>query len=353
MVEPTPGSRIEGRGKASRPMTLNLLGLGHFHPKNEITNQFLEDLDIGTNDQWIMERVGIRSRRTVMPLDYIRETRNAEPRAAAEAAEYSNAELGARAARLALERAGISASDVGLVVGGSCAPDTVSPAEACNLADLLEIEAPALDVNSACTSYLAGMHVLSSMKPEALPDHVLLVSMESMTRTVDYSDRASAVLWGDCGLAAVLSPRRPGRARIVTSTLESSPAGATKVLIPRQGFFEQEGRTVQMFAIRKTAFCYNRLRDEFENPERPLHFIGHQANLRMLESVCTRCEIPPDRHHSNAEWYGNTGASSSGSVMSQLWDKWRDDDDVAVVGVGSGLTWASYLARFGGGEAGC
>ena len=67
-------------------MSLNLLGLGHFHPENEITNQFLEDLDIGTNDEWILERTGIRSRRTALPLDYIRETRNKDPRAAVEAA---------------------------------------------------------------------------------------------------------------------------------------------------------------------------------------------------------------------------------------------------------------------------
>ena len=73
---------------------MNLLGIGHFHPENEITNAFLESLDIGTNDQWIMERVGIRSRRTVMPLDYIRETRNQDLRAAAEAAPYSSAEAG-------------------------------------------------------------------------------------------------------------------------------------------------------------------------------------------------------------------------------------------------------------------
>ena len=79
-------------------MTLHLLGTGHFHPENEITNAFLESLDIGTTDQWIMERVGIRSRRTTLPLDYIRETGNRDPRAALEAAVYSNAELGKRAA---------------------------------------------------------------------------------------------------------------------------------------------------------------------------------------------------------------------------------------------------------------
>jgi 3-oxoacyl-[acyl-carrier-protein] synthase-3 len=180
---------------------------------------------------------------------------------------------------------------------------------------------------------------------------VLLVAMESMTRTVDYSDRSAAVLWGDAGLAAVLSPRHPGRATIIASTLDSSPAGNDKVLIPREGYFAQEGRTVQMFAIKRTSLCYNHLRTEYEDPDRPLHFIGHQANLRMLESVCQRCDIAPDRHHSNAEWYGNTGAASSGSVLSQSWDKWRDEDDVAVVGVGSGLSWGSYFVRFGAGDA--
>jgi 3-oxoacyl-[acyl-carrier-protein] synthase-3 len=334
-------------------MTLNLLGLGHFNPENEITNAFLESLDIGTTDQWIMERVGIRSRRTVLPLDYIRETRNADTRAGGEAALYSNADLGAKAIELALERAGITAADIGMVVGGSCAPDTVSPAEACNIAAKAGIEAPSFDVNSACTSYLTGMHVLSMMRPEALPDYVLLVNTESMTRTIDYTDRSSAVLWGDGALAAVLSPRHTGRAQITGSIMDSSPAGAQKVLIPREGYFAQDGRTVQMFAIKKTSQFYTQLRDKHRQPERAFHFIGHQANLRMLESVCQRCDIAPENHHSNAEWYGNTGGASSGSVLSQNWDKWRDDDDVALVGVGSGLTWAGYVARFGDFEPAC
>ena len=101
-----------------------------------------------------------------------------------------------------------------------------------------------------------------------------------------------------------------------------------------------------MFAIKKTCLCLNRIKAGHEESARSLHFIGHQANLRMLETVCSRCEIPPERHHSNVEWFGNTGAASSGSVLSQNWDKWRAGDDVAVVGVGSGLTWASYVACF-------
>lgn len=325
--------------------------MGHFHPKNEITNLFLESLDIGTSDQWIMERVGIHSRRTALSLDYIRETKNRDPRAAFEAAEYSNAELGRRAANLALERAGVSPDDIGMVIGGGCAPDYAIPAESCRVADLLGIEAPAFDVMSACTSYFAGLRVLSMMDPAKLPPFVLLVSMEVMTRTVDYSDRSSAVLWGDAAVAAVFSTRERGRAQILGSELESNPRGQSKVVIPRLGHFRQDGRLVQMFAIKKTVSGYRKLRDEFEESGRNLHFIGHQANLRMLETVCRMCEIPPEQHHYNVDWYGNTGAASGTSVMSMNWEKWLPGDDIAAVGVGSGLTWGRYLVRFEAGGA--
>jgi len=325
---------------------LNLLGLGHFNPENEITNRFLEDLDIGTNDEWIMERTGIRSRRTALPLDYIRETRNADPRGAIEAAEISNAQMGARAAELALTRAGVAASEVGLMLGGGCAPDTVSPAEACNIAAELGVETASLDINSACSSFIAGVYLLSLMDPAKLPEIVLLVTAEPMTGTVDYDDRASAVLWGDGALAAVFSTKHRGRAELIGQTFTSDPGGHDKVVVPRIGHFRQEGRTVQTFAIRKTSDLFLASRENLRKEGRNFNFVGHQANLRMLESVCRRCEIPEELHHSNCEFFGNTAGASSGSVISQLWDKWKPQDDISVVGVGSGLSWGSYLMRF-------
>jgi len=329
-------------------VSLNLVGLGHFHPENEITNAFLESLDIGTTDEWILDRVGIRSRRTALPLDYIRDTKNCDPARAVEVAEYSQAQMGARAAQMALERAGVDANRVGLVIGGGCAPDTVTPADACNLSRELELSVPSLDMNSACTSFYAGIHMLSMMHPDRMPEYVLLVAMEGMTRTVDFSDRSSAVLWGDAAVAALISTRDEGRAQILGSTLDSDPGGADKVIVPRLGHFDQEGRTVQAFAIRKTSRNLVALRDSLADEDRRFHFIGHQANLRMLESVCKRCDIAPEQHHSNAEWFGNTGAASGASVLSQNWDKWKKEDDVAMVGVGAGLTWGSYMVRFRG-----
>ncbi|HZO13453.1 MAG TPA: hypothetical protein VFB62_09340, partial [Polyangiaceae bacterium] len=115
-------------------------GLGHFHPENEIDNRFLESLDIGTNDEWIVSRVGIHSRRTVLPLDYIRETKNRDLRAAEEAVLYTNAQSGAHAARMAIERAGISRSDIGMVVAGDCSPQTLIPSEAAAIAKELNLD---------------------------------------------------------------------------------------------------------------------------------------------------------------------------------------------------------------------
>lgn len=328
-------------------MGLFLHALGHAHPDAEISNAFLEALDIGTDDAWIRGRTGIRSRRTVLPLDYIRDTRNRDPRAALEAATVGNAELARRAAEAALARAGIGRGDVGMVLCGSSAGDTTTPAEACHVARALDLDVPALDVGSACTSFFAHLHLLAGMRPEALPGWVLLAVPETLTKTVDYTDRASAVLWGDAAVAAVVSLRHPGRARVLDTALHSDPSGADKVTVPRGGHFAQQGHAVQSFAIRRTATGLERLRRAHERDGRTLHFVGHQANLRMLEAVCRQCEVSPERHHANLEWYGNTGAAGAPSVLSMAWEKWGPDDDVAVAGVGAGLTWSSFLLRFG------
>lgn len=328
-------------------MSLYLHGLGHFHPKNEITNQFLTELDIGTNEAWIDERVGISSRRTVLPLDYIRETRNRNLMEAYEAAEYTHADTGSVAARMAIQRAGITADDVGMVIAGSSCPDHMSPADACMIAERLGIEAPAFDVNSACTSFHVAMYMLAMMQQENVPDFVLIVTPESLTTTVDYSDRSAAVLWGDGTTAAIVSARVPSHIEILGNVLESSPAGADKVTVPHFGHFGQEGRTVQMFAIKKTVRVLRKLQKAFRQDDRPFHFVGHQANLRMLETVCRQGDIADDRHHHTVVDYGNTGAAGAPGVVSMRWDAWKSGDDIALVGVGSGLTWSGYVMRFG------
>jgi 3-oxoacyl-[acyl-carrier-protein] synthase-3 len=324
---------------------LDLHGIGHFHPENVIDNAFFEALDIGTTEQWIMERVGIRARRTVLPLDYIRTTKNQDPRAAAEAAIYDNAETGARAARMAIERAGITPSDIGMVIAGGCSPETLIPAEASAVAARLSIDAPAFDLHAACSTFGAQLHFVGLMG-QALPDFVLCVMPENNTRVIDYRDRASAVLWGDGSAAAVVSSRQRGRARVVHSSFGGAPAGAMDVVIPQGGFFRQNGAKVQKFAIKRMGALLDECRKAVPEARDRLVYVGHQANLTMLESVARRSRIAPDRHWYNIVDFGNQGAAGAPAVVSQHWDTIAAGERVAVVVVGSGLSWSSLVLAF-------
>ncbi len=324
---------------------LYLHGIGHFHPETLITNAFLADLDIGCSEEWIMERLGIESRRTVLDLDYIRTTRNNDPRGAREASSYTQAQMGARAARSALERAGVNAEDIGLVLCGSSASDYLSPAQASCVAAELGITAPCLDVNSACSSFGTQATMLSGMRPDALPPFILMVNPESLTQVVDYSDRRAVPIFGDCATAAVVSASVPSNIAIESCRIESNPGGWNKVMVPRHKHFSQDGNAVQGFAIRKATEGLRRLQAEYGDG---LKFIGHQANLGMLKTVSERCGIDETDHWNNVVKYGNTGCSSAPSVLSQHWDQLTPGDRVALVLVGSGLTWVSLMVTVNG-----
>jgi 3-oxoacyl-[acyl-carrier-protein] synthase-3 len=316
-------------------------GLGHFHPENEIDNAFLESLDIGTTRQWIVDRVGIESRRTVLPLDYIRTTKNRDLRAAPEAAIYSNAETGRRAAELALARAGLRAADVGMVIAGGCSPDTCIPAEASRVARALDLAVPCFDLHAACSTFGAQLHVVDRMGPSA-PDYVLVVQPENMTRTVDFADRSTAVLFGDATSAAVVSTRIPGRLRVTATTFGGDPSGCDDVIIPRTGYFHQNGPSVHKFAIKKMASLLGEIQEALDPARRArLFYVGHQANLTMLEAVCRRQGIPPERHLFNIVRFGNQSSAGAPAVLSQRWDDLRSGDVAGLVVVGSGLSWSS------------
>ncbi len=324
---------------------LYLHGMGHFHPENVITNQFLEEMDIGTNEEWILERVGIRTRRTALPLEYIKDTKNKDPKAAFEASLYSNAQLGAAAARMAISRAGIKAEDIGLLISGSSSAENISPAEASTVAAELGIEVPCFDLCSSCTTFGMQLTFLGGMRPEVLPPYVLLVNTESLTRRVDYSDRKAAVLFGDGSSAAVVSAMVPARATFASCYYDTKPSEWKKVGISWNGYFYQDGNAVQGFAIRKTTESIRLLQKSHALNANRFIFIGHQANLSMLQTVCERCAIPEDNHWHNVEYFGNTGCSGAPSVLSQHWNELLTGDHVAFAIVGAGLSWVHTMLQ--------
>lgn len=329
---------------------LYLHGLGHFYPENIITNRFISELDIGSDEQWIIERVGISSRRTSLPLDYIRQTKNREPRAAAEASTCSRAEAGAAAARMALQRAGRTPGDIGMVISGTSTPGYTIPAEASLVAAELGIEAPCLDINAACSTFLVQLAFICSMNPAHTPAFMLVVNPENYTHVVDYSDRRVAPLFGDGSSAAVVSLREPADKRVEAFGYGSKPEAWEKVQIPAGRHFRQDGSQVQRFAIRKATEAVRRLQEQYPEHANRFKFVGHQANLMMLHTVCRRCGIPESRHLYNVVDFGNTGSSSAPAVLSQNWENLCRGDDIALAVVGAGLTWAHALLRVGARE---
>ena len=150
---------------------LYLHALGHFHPETVLDNHFLSSLDIGVDVKWIEDRVGIVERRTTLPLEYLRQTRNQEPRAAAEAAHTTATQMSVGATRMALERAGLDASQLGMIISGGCSPEMQIPADSSRIANALGIGATCFDLQSACSSFASQIHFLNQMRPEALPDY--------------------------------------------------------------------------------------------------------------------------------------------------------------------------------------
>lgn len=323
---------------------LYLHGIGHFHPETIITNSFLEELDIDTNSAWILERVGIKERRSVLPLDYIKLTKNLDMRQAQEASMHTNAQTGAYAAKMAIDQAQIQSSDIGLLISGSCTPQHCCPAESATIAAHLEMDVVCFDLNSACSTLAAQLHFLNMMASTELPDYVLLVQPENNTRNVNYSERSSAVLWGDCSTALIVSAKHPSAFEIKHTFLESNPKGWDKVLFPKNDHFKQEGRTVQTFAIKKSLMIIERLKTHINPLQWPdTKFIGHQANLNMLQSVCLRSEISASQHFYNVDQFGNCGAAGAASVLSQNIHQLKSKDQVMVGVVGAGLSWGGFL----------
>lgn len=335
-------------GQNQIPEALYIHGIGCFYPENIIDNQFLENLDIGTSNNWILERVGIHERRTVLPLDYIKITKNKDPRMADEAAIYSNAESGKIAAERALSAAHLEKEAIGLVIAGGCSPPYLIPANACLLANELNLNVPCIDLNSACSTFVAHLHFLSKMQTESLPDYILLVIVENTTRTVDYSDRNTAVLWGDAAVAVIVSKKHKSNLRLLDSAFLTDPVNWNKVLIPVGKHFYQQGSTVQAFAIRKSIETGDNLLQQTELAENIEHlkFIGHQGNLLMLQSIAQRLGIINANHLFNVDKYGNCGAAGAPSVLAQYWDNFKANDTILMTIVGSGFSWGGLLLQF-------
>lgn len=323
--------------------------IGHYHPPEDVPNSFFDQLGIDSDAAWIEERTGIRSRRTVLQREDIirlktRDTSLEQLRAEGRIATI--ADIAEPAWKLLQDRAGEQAVKPQAIICGTSIPDYDIPANACSIAARIGLQVPAFDTNSACSSFVVDMHVTRGLISSGLYESIAVFNPERYSLRTDFSDRSSCVLFGDgCSAALVSSIERPGSFEVLDTLVESDPSGYDLVKVPDSGYFSQNGKAVQKFAISRTIEATRTILDRNHlSPEDISYFTGHQANLRMVMSAAERLGLA-DKHLYNVDLFGNQGAAGAPSVLSMNWDLFKTGDKVVIAVVGSGLTWGSMLLQ--------
>ncbi len=322
---------------------LGILGIGYAHPTNEIDNHFIVSLGVDTNEQWILEKIGIRSRRTVLPLEYIRATSNQDPSKAIEVSIANPVSLGIEAAKMALARAGIEASQVGMMICNSCFPNQIVPTTGQEIARELNIVGKSYDALSACPAFAFHTDFIRNFERDKLPEYVLCISSAATTQKVNYHDRTDGAIWGDGAAAWVVSFKHPGKLKVMDSFYAADPLRCEAVVVDRYGFFHQDGRAVRDFSVRQTVRLLKDIERRYNIDWTKDVFVGHQANATMLRQITENREIPEANHWSNALEMGNQAGAGAPIVIAQHWDEIKPGMRIVVAVVGSGLSWGSVV----------
>ena len=328
-----------------------LVSMGHGFPPHLIENEFFEDLGIGASAEWIRERTGIERRYSVLHPDTLRKLQN-KSLSYLDVLRESNlgisiSEFTVQPWEMVSQCANHSLAPE-VVICGTSIPDYDIPSNASRIAARLQLNSFCFDANSACSSFLTDLLIAKGLLASHAFSTAAIFTPERYSIRLDYTDRKSSFLFGDgCAAAYLLRAPEANGFEVLDVNMRSDAAGWKSVQIPVGGYFEQNGAAVQKFAIKKTCESTDEIleRNGFHLSQIK-YFIGHQANLRMLQSVCTKLGISEAQHLYNVDQFGNQGAAGGPIVLSQNWHRFVPGDLVVMTLVGSGLTWGSALLRF-------
>ncbi len=328
-----------------------LVSMGHAFPPHAIPNEFFEELGIGSSAQWIVERTGIERRYSVLHPDTLRKLQNKTLSYVDvlrdSALGMSIPQFATAPWQMAMKRAHATLNPE-VVICGTSIPDYDIPANASSIAAHLKLSSFCFDANSACSSFLTDLLIAKGLLSSKAFSTAAIFTPERYSIRLDYTDRKSSFLFGDGSAATYLTRAVKSKGfEILDVRMQSDASGYESVQIPVGGCFDQNGAAVQRFAIKRT--CESTLDILNQNSldlSQVQYFVGHQANLRMLQSVCTKLGISDDQHLYNVDQFGNQGAAGGPIVLSQNWDRFVSGDLVVMTLVGAGLTWGSALLRF-------
>ena len=321
-----------------------ILGTGHSYPEGILTNADLEKI-VDTSDDWITSRTGIKQRRKAAPGEY-------------------TSQFAVRASREAIDRAGIDAAEIDLILCATVTPDQILPATACLIqAQLGAHNAAAMDIVAACSGFLYGLSLADAMIRGGQSKYVLVIGAEILTRYVDYTDRSTCVLFGDGAGAAILGPVDSDRGILATKIRSDgryeeqlyAPGGGTKggfsaeTIARGDHFFKMKGNEVFKVAIRSMTDISREVLDQAGlKTEDVKLFIPHQANQRITDAVASKLNVDSSLVYSNIAMHGNTSSASIPIGLDECVEAGRvhPGDVILMASFGGGVTWGGVVMRW-------
>ncbi|WDH85077.1 ketoacyl-ACP synthase III [Paenibacillus urinalis] len=320
---------------------VGVIGTGKYVPEKILTNHDMEKM-MDTNDEWIVSRTGIRERHIAAP-------------------DEATSDLAYEAAKAAAASAGISPSDIELIIVATITPDSAFPSTACILQDKLGAKgAAAFDLSAACSGFVYGLATATSFIQSGMYNNALVIGVDCLSRITDYSDRNTAVLFGDGAGAVILGEVPEGRgfksfdlgAEGAGGPLLNIQAGGSRLpasettLANKQHYIYMNGREVFKFAVRVMGTATIDVLDKAGLTKEDVDlFIPHQANIRIIQSAMQRLELPEDKVVINVDKYANTSAASIPLALVEAAEEGRmkAGDTILMVGFGGGLTWGASV----------
>ncbi|MEW6673892.1 MAG: beta-ketoacyl-ACP synthase III [Thermodesulfobacteriota bacterium] len=328
-------------------VSIRILGTGSYVPPRVLTNFDLQAMGLDTSDEWIVKRTGISERRIAEP-------------------ETATSDLGCHAAQNALAAAGLSAADIDLIIMATITPDTCCPAAANWLqAKLNAPRAFSFDITAACSGFVFGLNAAAQYLQSRTCRHVLVVAAEIMSRTLNWKDRGSCILWGDGAGAAVLGLADTGP-ELLSTHLHTDGANGQDLLLPGGG---SKTTPISHESVEKGLHYLNMIeanlsfrvavRHFIESIQEALAhngltvddvdwFIPHQANIRMFQSIAKSLNIPMEKFYITLQKYGNISSASCAIALDEaVRDQSIQTGNLICLPVfGGGLTWGSAMIRW-------
>ena len=326
---------------------IRILGTGFYVPPKVLTNFDLQKMGLDTTDEWVVQRTGVSERRIADP-------------------DVTTSDLAYEASLKALDMAGMTSKDLDLIIVATITPDTGCPSAANWLQAKLDApQAVTFDVTAACSGFIFALNVAEQYLKNRTWKHILVVASEVMTRTLDWTDRITCILWGDGAGAAVLTLGEEGH-EILSTHIHTDGKNGQDLLMPGGGSkttpishesVDKKLHTLQLIeanasfrvAVRhfiesiKEAARFNNVAVEDIN-----WFIPHQANMRMFLSIAKTLKIPIEKWYLTLQKYGNISSASCAISLAEAVEVGiiKKGDLICLPVFGGGLTWGSALIRW-------